>query len=364
MNKKHLKEPLFATGERVWRTYTGGKNLDKISGKEDCADSYFPELWLLSTVQAKNVGREDVVEGLCFVKIDDEKYSLKDIIKEYPNEMLGEAYNNRFEGSMGVLAKIIDSSERLTIQVHPTKEKAREYFNSEYGKTECWHILETRDDVDITPCMYIGFKENVTNEMFAKSYYEQDLETMLSYLHKIEVKKGETYIIYGGIPHAIGAGCTLIEVQEPTDYTLRTEKTTPAGLKIDAFACHQGIGDEKMLNCFSYDGGSLETILDRCKIEPKIQAEESNKKISLVNYHNTPCFKVEKLVVNSKMTLKADESFYGLYVVSGKGKLITSEKEMPINPNDQYFVSTICNDFTILSDGEPIEIVRFYGQQL
>lgn len=39
-------------------------------------------------------------------------------------------------GNLGILVKLIDSNERLTIQVHPNNQKAKELFNSEFGKTE------------------------------------------------------------------------------------------------------------------------------------------------------------------------------------------------------------------------------------
>lgn len=55
---------------------------------------------------------------------------------------------------------------------------------------------------------------------------------MIGCLHKIEVNIGDAFMIYGGVPHAIGSDCFLLEVQEPTDYTMRVEKTTPAGLII------------------------------------------------------------------------------------------------------------------------------------
>ena len=33
---------------------------------------------------------------------------------------------------------------------------------------------------------------------------------MLGLMNCLEVKPGETYLVKGGVPHAIGAGCTLI----------------------------------------------------------------------------------------------------------------------------------------------------------
>ena len=48
---------------------------------------------------------------------------------------------------------------------------------------------------------------------------------MLGLMNCLEVKPGETYLVKGGVPHAIGAGCTLIEIQEPTDYTNSCRKS-------------------------------------------------------------------------------------------------------------------------------------------
>ena len=77
---------------------------------------------------------------------------------------------------------------------------------------------------------------------------------MLEWMHCIEVHKGDTVLIQGGVPHAIGAGCFLAEIQEPTDYTVRTERITPSGLKVADTMCHQGLGFQKMFDCFHYEG--------------------------------------------------------------------------------------------------------------
>jgi mannose-6-phosphate isomerase len=54
-------------------------------------------------------------------------------------------------------------------------------------------------------------------------FVSRDIEGMLSCLHKIEVNPGDTFMIYGGVPNAIGSGCFLLEVQEPTDFAMRVE---------------------------------------------------------------------------------------------------------------------------------------------
>lgn len=66
----------------------------------------------------------------------------------------------------------------------------------------------------------MGFKEGVTREEWEKYYYQGDLKALENLCHKISVQVGETYFVGGGCPHALGEGCFVIEVQEPSDITL------------------------------------------------------------------------------------------------------------------------------------------------
>ena len=47
-------KPLKQLETRVNRTYRGGKLLDEFLGKKDAVDSFFPEDWISSFVEAKN----------------------------------------------------------------------------------------------------------------------------------------------------------------------------------------------------------------------------------------------------------------------------------------------------------------------
>ncbi|MBE6538684.1 MAG: hypothetical protein E7671_04375 [Ruminococcaceae bacterium] len=149
--KKAIKQlPTFAA-----RTYRGGKVMRKFLGLGDTEDNFYPEDWISSFTEAKN---KDYVpaEGLTRVLFDGKEALLSDLVTP---EDFGEG-----RADSGVLIKFIDSAERLGIQVHPTKDYALKYFNSTYGKTECWHILAPREGAAEPPCVYLGFKENVTKE--------------------------------------------------------------------------------------------------------------------------------------------------------------------------------------------------------
>lgn len=303
------------SNERVRRTYLGGKLIDELHGRLG-EDSYFPEEWIMSVTTAN--GSE--TEGL--TRISDGR-TLRELIADNPEELLGAAHYARFGASTGVLAKLLDSSERLTIQVHPDRDKAMKYFGSPYGKTESWHILATRDE---SACIYLGFREGVTREYWRELFERQRLEDMLDCLNRVYVKPGETYLVKAGEPHTIGMGCLLAEVQEPTDFTLRTELTTPSGLKIGEKQAHGGIGYDAMLDCFHYSP----TLPSDCRLKARNYGHET----VLISSADTPCFGLTRIEVDSDCRLADCEAFCGLYILSGNGSL----NGEPICAGMQFFI--------------------------
>ncbi len=361
MSKK--KEPLKLKGERVWRTYIGGREIDRLHGEKELKDTHYPEEWMYSVTQAANSGRESVVEGLC--KIDDgTNVSLKELIEEYPEEILGKVHVNTFGSTPGVLIKIIDSKERLTIQVHPDKSGAMRLFGSSFGKTECWHILGLRGDSPESPCIYLGFKKGITKEHWMDCFEKQDYEKMLNLLNRIEVKTGETYLVKGGVPHAIGAGCLIMEIQEPTDYTVRVEKVTPSGYVIDDRMCHQGLGFEKMFECFHYIGSTATEIKEQYRIGPLELEWEHGRKSQLIGYKDTNCFQIQKLEVEDFCSLRGEGVFYCLYILSGEGVLNTASETYDIAKNGQFFIPADSGEYCIRNAGkEALVMLKMYGPQ-
>lgn len=328
--------PVRLQGARVWRTYLGGKMLDHFYGAENGEDGHFPEMWIASLVEARNTGREDIVEGLSLTASAD-ALSLKELIQSDPDSYLGKEHTERWGESMGVLVKLIDSSERLTVQVHPDKEAARRLFQSKFGKTECWHILGGRTIEGQPPCVYLGFRPGVTEETWKQYFKEQDIEGMLSCLHKVEVHPGDTILIQGGVPHAIGAGCFLIEIQEPTDYTVRVERTTPSGERVSDFMCHQGLGFERMFECFHYDSSSEEDVIRKYFIPKEVIEEKNGNQITcLAGKKQTPCFSMNLLEVRTELAVQQKE-FCAVLILEGEGILEFDGAEEKLTSGDQFF---------------------------
>ena len=119
-----------------------------------------------------------------------------------------------FEGHLSYLAKFIDTSDELSIQVHPGDEYARLHENSS-GKTECWIILEAAPGAGI----YLGLKSHVSKDILKKALNEKLAINEL--LNFYPVKKGDFFYVPAGSIHAIGKNITLAEVQQNSGITYR-----------------------------------------------------------------------------------------------------------------------------------------------
>ena len=345
-----IKKTLLRTGEtRVWRTYSGGAALDRWHGREG-ENGMFPEDWAASTTRALNPGREDIVEGLSrVVSVDGAPY-LADVIAGDPQGFFGAAHLAAFGEKAGFLVKLIDAGERLTIQVHPDKQYAKEILGSDYGKTESWYILGANSD-KIQPYIYLGFKPGVTREIWKDIFERQDIPAMLDCLHKIPVQAGDCYFISAGVPHAIGEGCFLAEIQEPTDYTMRTELVPPAGVRIHERQCHQGVGYEKMLDCFHYDGASLEETVKLWKSQPVcVQDAQGGRINSLIDERQTKLFSMRRIEVENRISVEAAGVMRILMVLSGSGRVSMDGGEMEIAQGDVLVARADCPALDIAAD--------------
>lgn len=112
------------------------------------------------------------------------------------------------------LIKFIDTSDHLSVQVHPGDEYAKLHENSS-GKNECWLILESEPGCGI----YLGFKSGVTKEQFQKGL--QHNEDMSQYLNFYPTTPGDFFYVPAGAVHAIGKGVMLAEVQQSSGITYR-----------------------------------------------------------------------------------------------------------------------------------------------
>lgn len=113
-----------------------------------------------------------------------------------------------------ILVKLLDTSERLSVQVHPNDEQARELENAGRGKAEGWLILDVEPGARIA----YGLNRTLTAEELVARAHTGEIEADLAW---IEPKPGDLIDVPPGTIHAIGGGILLYEIQQPVDLTYR-----------------------------------------------------------------------------------------------------------------------------------------------
>jgi mannose-6-phosphate isomerase len=129
-----------------------------------------------------------------------------------PGQRIGEVW---FTGSPDepLLVKYIFTSERLSIQVHPNDEQARER-GLVRGKSECWYIL----DADEGATLGLGLRKALRGEALREAALDGSIEELMEWK---AVRPGDFFYIPAGTIHAIGAGISLLEFQQNSDVTYR-----------------------------------------------------------------------------------------------------------------------------------------------
>jgi mannose-6-phosphate isomerase len=113
------------------------------------------------------------------------------------------------ELELPLLVKLIFTSQRLSVQVHPDDGE-----DGPRGKTEMWHILAAEPGATIA----LGFREPITRDHLREAARTGEIERLINWM---PVKAGETYFTAAHTVHAIGAGIVLCEIQQNSDVTYR-----------------------------------------------------------------------------------------------------------------------------------------------
>jgi mannose-6-phosphate isomerase len=145
---------------------------------------------------------------------------LRDAIEADPVDWLGEASVTRFGHSTGLLVKLLDAAQRLPVHAHPNRAFAAAQLASQFGKTEAWHVLATRQD---RGDVWVGLAAPVDARTYRRWVDEQNADALLASLNHVSVRAGDTIYVPAGVPHAIGGGVFLLELQEPTDFSIVCE---------------------------------------------------------------------------------------------------------------------------------------------
>lgn len=126
-------------------------------------------------------------------------------------ERIGEIWFETPPALEGLLSKYLFTSEKLSVQVHPSDTQAPA---GQRGKEECWLILDAQPGATIA----LGFTRPVDAEEMHAAAAEGSIEGLLDWR---EVEQGDFFYLPAGTVHAIGPGLALVEVQQASDITYR-----------------------------------------------------------------------------------------------------------------------------------------------
>ena len=137
--------------------------------------------------------------------------TLGEVIKRYGPDLLGTAC----EGAVPrfpVLAKLLFTSAKLSVQVHPDDAYAGEHEGAS-GKAEMWYVVDAAPGARIAA----GLTRRMPKDELINAARSGVIEDSLRW---IEVRPGDGVYIPPGALHTIGPGLTICEIQQNSDLTL------------------------------------------------------------------------------------------------------------------------------------------------
>ena len=330
---------------RVWRTYLGGRELDRLAGVP-AADTHFPEDWIASTTRAINPAdatrhaQSLLPEGISPVLLGAEStpHNFAELLAGDPAHHLGAAHAARFGAVPQLLVKFLDPSIRLHFQVHPTAAFAQKFLNAPSGKTEAYHILAIRDDLPHPPYLYLGFQRPPTRAALRRMIETQDIASLEACFDKIPVNVGDTFIVPGGVPHALGPGLLLAEIMEPSDLVVRFEFER-GGYTLPESARFMGRGLEFCLDVFDLSAWPVDRVVTEALCPPRRKRAlgPDSYQDALIGTERTPCFRIRKSHLRGPITRHDHECFIGI-VTAGSGSLTVGGESHALRLFDKIFV--------------------------
>ena len=297
--------------ETVW----GGSRLKTDYGKSAGTDR-LGESWELSAVP----GSESRVLNGCY--------------RGMTLNALAETYGTAFWGAHGkgrrfpLLVKLIDAAQNLSVQVHPSDERA-DAAKGEQGKAEMWYVLDAKPE----SCLYLGFSGRVSRETLEKSC---ERGTVLSLLNRVRVSKGDVFYVPPGTIHAIGRGITLAEIQQSSDTTFRIYDYD----RLDADGRPRALHWEQGCRVVDYEP----LVPERCRANAMVQFDA----FTLSELYSCAYFRAYRIDVRKSVRLSCDAaSFRNVLCVEGSGTINCRGEDYPIGKGQSYFLPAGMGDYRL-----------------
>ncbi len=212
--------------------------------------------------------------------------------------------------------KLLDARAYLSVQVHPNDEQAQRLEQEEFGKEECWYVLDAEPNAEIIVGHTFRTKQEVYTCVQRKEWATR-LKTQA-------VKKGDFIYIPSGTVHALGPGVVLLEIQQTSDRTYRLYDFD----RVDDTGRLRELHIEKAVDVMNIPDRRTDELV-RTDLKNALTTELISK----------PSFKIMRHQVSGvPAILEQSETFRLISVVSGEGFVQGEDGVQTIRAGDHYFV--------------------------
>lgn len=316
-------EPVSLPANQPQQFYLGGPQIEAFRGEPSAArphpSSTFaadparaPEDWIASTLS--KFGSLDGATRLPDGEL------LSDAVTAHPEAFFSPAHIARFGANPALLVKLLDAGERLPVHCHPDRAFAGAHLGSVFGKTEAWIIIGTSD---ADPHVYLGFNRDVSAAELSDWFVNQNSADILGSMNRITVQTGDAIFVPAGTPHAIGAGAFIVELQEPTDFSVMLE-WRDFGMP-DRRDEQLGMSAEVSLQCFNRHQ-LTDADMATCH---RHATPNGGGAVALFPKQTEPFFQADDVVVIDANEF--DAQYAVLIVLDGEGTLTTPTSELELH---------------------------------
>mgnify|MGYP002631238982 CR=1 FL=1 len=124
---------------------------------------------------------------------------------DFPSVVEGGGPLGELVADEGLLVKLLDSQQRLSLQIHPPHGHP-DLADGECGKHEAWVVLASKPGAGL----YVGLQPGVNEADMRAAVAAGAVEPLLNF---VEVEPGDVLEVGPGTPHAVGEGLLLLEPQ-------------------------------------------------------------------------------------------------------------------------------------------------------
>lgn len=303
-NEPIFLDPVFQ--DRIW----GGDKL-KTLFNYDIPNNTTGEAWVISAHQN---GPSTILNGELKGK------NLAQLWKEHPALFGKEETKEDFP----LLVKILDANDNLSVQVHPDDAYARTE-GEQYGKTECWYVLDCEEDSEIIFGHHAASKEEFQEKVAAGEWD--------SLLQSVKVKPGDFYYVPSGTIHAIGKGIVILEIQQSSDITYR----------VYDYDRKDDEGNPRELH--------IEQAMEVTHYPHKVESAEKEKTVTedLVSVQLTKekYFTVYHWELNGKVTTPLTADYLLVSVINGTGEVVVEGQSFPLKKGDNFILPATVKEYEV-----------------